>query len=139
MTEKSGYIYILINPSQTENLKIGRTSRDTEKRKKELSNALKAGTGVASDFVVAYDELVDDCVGIETKMHKKLEKYRVNKNKEFFKISLKIAIKTLKSVIDDEQNNKKIEFSKKTENENVTKWENLDFNHKQLIRSQNNT
>lgn len=136
MTEKSGYIYILINPSQTENLKIGRTSRDTEKRKKELSNALKAGTGVASDFVVAYDELVDDCVGIENKIHKKLEKCRVNKNKEFFKTSLKIAIKTLMLVIDDEQNNKEIDFSKKIENENLTKWKKLDFNHKQLIRSQ---
>ena len=135
MTKKGGYIYILINPSQTENLKIGRTSRDTEKRKNELSKALKAGTGVASDFVVAYDELVDNCVNIENKIHKKLDKYRVNKNKEFFKVSLKTAIRTLISVIDDEKNNTGLKFSENSENKKLKKWNNLDFNHKQLIKS----
>ena len=136
MSNKNGYIYILINPALKDVLKIGRTSADSEKRKIELDKALKAGTGISSDFIVGYDDYVDDCVAIENQIHKKLDKYRVSQNKEFFNLSLKVAIKTLIQIIADEQNKPKIDFTKPAEPDYKIKWNNLNFNLQQLIKNQ---
>jgi hypothetical protein len=117
-------------------LKIGRTSADSEKRKIELDKALKAGTGVSSDFIIGYDEFVEDTVTIENLIHKKLDKYRVNQNKEFFNIPLKDAVKTLIQIISDEQNKPKIDFNVPKEPEYKTKWNNINFKLRQLIKNQ---
>lgn len=101
-TEKEGYVYIMINASLAKNmLKIGHTTKEPEDRAKELSK----GTGLPSDFVVAYDRRVKDCVLAEKLIHKELKKFRTTKtrndrNREFFKMPLKKAIAVVDSVAD---------------------------------------
>ncbi len=156
---KSGYVYILMNPALTW-LKIGRTI-DIEKRSTKLDNDFKKGTGFPSKYKVAYKVFVDDYVDIENKIHKKLKKYRVHNNKEFFNISQTDAINALIQIISDEKNQKDLNFNNKqvqqksintkeskTSNDNLDfnhkqinieeskiKWNNLDFNHKQIIKN----
>jgi hypothetical protein len=55
--QRRGYIYIMINPSMPDIVKIGKTTRTAESRLKELG----AATGVPTPFVLVYDVLVDDC------------------------------------------------------------------------------
>ncbi|MBT4640362.1 MAG: GIY-YIG nuclease family protein [Deltaproteobacteria bacterium] len=86
-----GTVYILLNPKFPDLIKIGRTSRDPNKRVKELSRQ----TGVPADFIIIYDELVNNCEEIETLMHDKFAGYREVRNKEFFRVRPKEAIKAL--------------------------------------------
>ena len=80
-----GWVYILTNESlQSNYLKIGYTTNEPSVRASEISSA----TGVATPFRVAYSETVHDCVRAERLVHQKLEKYRVNNNREFFQVDL---------------------------------------------------
>ncbi|MBS1516107.1 MAG: SEL1-like repeat protein [Bacteroidetes bacterium] len=87
---QSGYIYILINPTLNGLVKIGKTSKTSEERAKELSSA----TGVPTQFIVAYDEFFDDIDLAENHVHEILKNmgHHVFPNKEFFDIPLKDAI-----------------------------------------------
>ena len=87
---KPGYIYVLINHSMSNLLKVGKTSRDTEGRAKELSSV----TGVPSPFLVAFDAYFNDCDEAENYIHHKLEQrgYRLSENREFFQAPLKEVI-----------------------------------------------
>ena len=78
-----GYIYILSNPLMEGLLKIGYTERTPEERVAELQ-----GTGVPSDFVLECAYLSKDPQGDEKAIHERLEKYRVNKKREFFRLDL---------------------------------------------------
>ncbi len=92
-----GWIYILISPGlQKDLLKIGRTTQSPEGRAKELSSS----TGVPAEFHVAYDVYVLDCLKAEKLIHEKLHNHRYVNNKEFFKISLKQAIRTVQEIAD---------------------------------------
>jgi len=87
-----GKIYILRNPYHKDALvKIGRTSRISETRAKEIS----AGSGVPADFEVLYEEDVFDCVEAERIIHESLHLHRVNKKREFFQLPLKQAVTTV--------------------------------------------
>ncbi|GHB48368.1 GIY-YIG nuclease family protein [Mongoliitalea lutea] len=90
-----GYVYILINNSMPGLVKIGKSTRPPEIRAEELSR----NTGVPHSFQVVYQTLVSDCHLAETETHKFLNVYRENKNREFFRISLKQAIDVLRKVI----------------------------------------
>ncbi|MBS1494175.1 MAG: GIY-YIG nuclease family protein [Bacteroidetes bacterium] len=85
-----GYIYILINPTLNGLVKIGKTSKTSEERAKELSSA----TGVPTQFMVAYDEFFEDIDLAENHVHEVLKNmgHHVFPNKEFFDIALKDAI-----------------------------------------------
>lgn len=95
MSKKPGYIYILTNPSINGQVKIGRTERHPEDRRKEIS----AATGVSTSFELVYWKFFEDCHEAEFTLHKRLEQegFRVSNNKEFFKISEDNA----KKIIDD--------------------------------------
>ena len=95
-TNKKGFIYILINPSLKNLLKIGMTTRSPEERAKELST-----TGVPTPFFVAFSEEVSDCQIIEKEIHLQLESFRYIKNREFFEIPLAQAIKIVGKKIED--------------------------------------
>lgn len=90
MNNNSGHIYVLINYSMENLIKIGKTSREPEERAKELSSA----TGVPTPFIVAYDAFFHNCSEAENYIHKKLEYlgYRLSKNREFFQAPLKEII-----------------------------------------------
>jgi hypothetical protein len=89
-----GFVYILLNPSFPNHVKIGRTARDPQKRASELSRQ----TGVPDDFIVLYDEIVADAKEVEKLLHAKFSAYRPKKNKEFFQIPPKEAIKALQEL-----------------------------------------
>lgn len=86
-----GFVYILLNPAFPNQIKIGRTARDPYKRAKELSQQ----TGVPADFIVLYDEIVADAKQVEEILHSRFIAFRVKRNKEFFLVPPKEAIKAL--------------------------------------------
>ncbi len=90
----AGYVYILINPSIPDSIKIGYTTRSSEDRASELSRP----SSVPTPFEVAYDILVSDCETVEDRLHNKFADYRVSRGREFFRISLKDAIKALEEI-----------------------------------------
>lgn len=79
---EAGWIYVLVNSSMPDLVKVGRTSRDPRTRAQELSGV----TGVPTPFVVAYEKLVPDSVSVEEYVHVRLEElgFRVASNREFF-------------------------------------------------------
>jgi len=87
-----GHVYILVNPSH-KLLKIGKTTKTPEERAAELSS-----TGVPAPFMVAYFERVSDCDLAEARVHAELAAFRVNGDREFFSVSLKVAIKAVSEV-----------------------------------------
>lgn len=90
----NGYIYILINPSMPGLLKIGKTCRTSDIRAEELSG----GTGVPSDFIVAFEAPVSDCDAAESEIHRELANFRSNQNREFFKLSLRHAVRAVNEI-----------------------------------------
>lgn len=88
----AGKIYILRNPYlQNSLIKVGKTSRVSELRAKEISKA----TGVPAQFEVLYEEDVPDIDLAEGLIHDALSKLRVNKRREFFLVPLKTAVRTV--------------------------------------------
>lgn len=91
-----GYIYLLRNPSHELDLfKIGLTTKIVEERAKQLS-----GTPSPDKFVIINRWQVMDCAIAEKLIHQKLDKYRINPKREFFKIKLEDAIKEISPIID---------------------------------------
>jgi hypothetical protein len=82
-----GIIYVLINKSLRGMVKIGKTSRSAEDRASELSS-----TSLPNPFLVAYDREVSDCEKVEKLIHDRLSQYRVNDDREFFKLPTSRAI-----------------------------------------------
>lgn len=93
MADNKGYVYAMINPLYEGLVKIGKTTKDPEIRAKELSSS----TGVATPFIVVYKRLFNDCHSAEKLAHSLLtdKGYRVNNNREFFKMPINIAIDTI--------------------------------------------
>lgn len=86
-----GLIYVLINPCMTGLVKIGMTTRTAEERAREIS----VGTGVPSPYAVAYEEEFFDCYEAENIIHERLDKYRFNQDREFFRLPVKDAIRVI--------------------------------------------
>jgi hypothetical protein len=84
----TGYIYILFNPSYPKLLKLGKTRSSPFLRAEELS----AGTGVPTPFIVVWASLVADCNAAEIAGHELLAAYRINDSREFFAVSVEVAI-----------------------------------------------
>ena len=86
-----GYVYCLVNKDIPHKCKIGcvkainRTSHD---RAKELSSS----TSCSMPFIVVFDIKVKNPLKYEKIIHKKLDKYRENKRREFFKCNPKDVI-----------------------------------------------
>ena len=81
--KENGYIYILINQSMPGLVKVGFTTRSLEKRLEELNT-----TGIPMPFQIGAAFAVFDPKKCESKIHEILKKYRLNNNREFFKIEL---------------------------------------------------
>ncbi len=87
----AGFIYVFSNPS-LEGLKIGKTKSDPAERARELST-----TSVPSPFKVEYFAFVDDFDRLERDVHRRLDKYRKNKNREFFDCSVTTAMDAIRT------------------------------------------
>ncbi|MBF0641458.1 GIY-YIG nuclease family protein [Pseudomonas protegens] len=86
----SGFVYIMINPAMPGLVKIGLTERTSDDRAKDLRS-----TGLPTDFITVYDELVTDCKTVEKRMHARFDSFRYQPNREFFEIPVRQAIRGL--------------------------------------------
>ena len=85
-----GWLYLLTNSAMPGLVKIGMTTRSPEERAQEL-----ASTGVPMPFHVAAAWAVDDVRAAERDAHAVLARYRVNDQREWFRLSVPAAIKAL--------------------------------------------
>jgi hypothetical protein len=87
-------VYILENPSMPGILKIGYTKGDPNDRADQLSKA----TGVPTPYKVVYSHNCFNGERIERATHKQLKKKRVNKDREFFNITIEEAKKIIEKI-----------------------------------------
>lgn len=96
VSQNKGYIYLLRNAAHDLDVfKIGLTTKTVEERAKQLS-----GTPSPDKFVIINRWSVEDCVLAEKLIHEKLDSYRLNPKREFFKIKLEDAIKEIIPIIE---------------------------------------
>ncbi len=79
---EQGWVYVLVNSSMPGLSKVGCTTRAPHDRAAELSGV----TGVATPFVVAYEQAFADCHAAERAIHAELDQrgLRVHARREFF-------------------------------------------------------
>jgi len=92
-----GYIYVLVNSSFGDMLKIGKTSRSPEERAAELSG----NSGMPTEFIVAYSAQVSDCDEVEKLVHERLKEFRLNSGREFFRTPLRHAVQVISEIASD--------------------------------------
>jgi hypothetical protein len=92
----AGYVYVLANSSMPGLVKVGKTTRLPSERADELSGV----TGVATPFIVVYEEHFEDCDAVEAHVHTALSAkgLRLSENREFFRAAVSDVVKTLVSV-----------------------------------------
>lgn len=78
-----GYVYALSNPGMPGLIKIGRSINGGRGRASEID-----GTGVPFPFEVEFECLFEDCVQGESRVHKDLDRFRINPRREFFKVDV---------------------------------------------------
>ena len=88
--DDNGSIYILMNPSMPNLVKIGKTTKEPE----EIAKKLSSTTGIPTPFTVVYDGYFQNCTKAEQYIHSVLESkgFRIPMNSEFFEIPVKDAI-----------------------------------------------
>ncbi|MCI5130989.1 MAG: GIY-YIG nuclease family protein [Candidatus Electrothrix sp. EH2] len=89
-----GWVYIITNESLQGLVKIGYTLKDPKLRAKELQSS-----GIPNDYKVAYEVLTITPREVEQKVHLSLKEYR--DNKEWFKCSISQAVKTIRSIVQE--------------------------------------
>lgn len=129
---KKGFVYVMLNPSFPNLLKIGQTNKTPEERAKEIYT-----TGIPTPFIVAYEHEVSDCILVENLTHEKLSKKRSNYEREFFNIPLKEVIKAIQDVVNDLQRQHKLEFLVQYPDTFAQKiwWTSLSVAWKQIFRN----
>ena len=80
---KEQYVYVMSNPSFPEDmLKIGWTREHPNIRANDLHTS-----GIPTPFIVEFVIITPEGSKLETQIHNHIKSYRVNSNREFFKIS----------------------------------------------------
>ena len=87
------WVYVLSNPSMPNLFKIGYTSNTPEERAKQISSS----TGVVLPYKVEYAFHCWNGEKLENEVHKRLEVYRINNQREFFQVEFEQA----KSIIEE--------------------------------------
>lgn len=82
------YVYVLKNETMQGLVKIGFTTRPPEQRVAELSSS----SGVPMSFAVIHARPVSDGRAAEQAVHRFLDKYRVSREREFFRLPVEKAI-----------------------------------------------
>lgn len=91
-----GFVYVLSNPEMDGVFKVGTTDRPPHMRAAEIS----AATGVPQPFVVEYYAEVSSSTLYERMVHKKLERYRVNESREFFRADIMVIVGAIRNADD---------------------------------------
>lgn len=93
-----GWIYIATNTAFPQFIKIGESEREPKIfRIPELQS-----TGVPEPFKCEYQVLVRNYEGLESRVHKTLDKYRHRQNREFFTCSISEAVASIRELADIE-------------------------------------
>jgi len=96
-SENEGYIYVMRSAAHEKDVfKVGLTRRTPEERANELSRS----TSSPDKFLVVQEWDVDDCVLAEKLIHDKLNEFRVNPKREYFKAPYKEIFKVIDKVIE---------------------------------------
>ncbi len=90
------YVYVLVNKSMPDMVKIGMTVRDVEERAKEISGA----TGVPTPWVPVYSFKCFNSYKLEQELHEHLDAVRVTGNREMFYMHSSDAVATVKKLGD---------------------------------------
>ncbi len=90
-----GFVYLLTNASMPGLIKIGATTADVATRAKQLT----ASTSSPTPFHEVYSRRVKDVNAAEAAVHSALATYRVNEGREFFRVSVYEAARTLDSLL----------------------------------------
>ena len=107
-SENEGFVYVMVSPALKDHLlKIGKTTRNPEKRAQEIS----LGTGVPLRFYVIFQILVSDCHEVEKLVHTKLAQHRSTSSREFFETSLDSAIEVIRTIALDYPPNQSVSQS----------------------------
>lgn len=91
-----GFVYIMRSPSHERDIyKIGLTRTSADRRAAELSQP----TGTPLPFGVLAQWEVGNCLGVEAEVHRRLARFRLNRRREFFMVSLSVIIATVERAI----------------------------------------
>ncbi len=95
----AGIVYCFWNPSMPDLVKIGMTTRGVEER---LAEANKKNTWQPERFECILFKVVDDAAACEKQIHTVLSDMgtRVNKRREFFRVSIDIARDVIERVVE---------------------------------------
>ncbi len=118
-----GYVYVLVNSSMPGLVKVGKTTRLPSERGQELSRA----TGVATPFVVAFEELCSDCDAIEFAVHAELEArgFRQATNREFFRAPPSDVIRIVLNVVEKAKSSLSEEYVGNENGSSPSSWADL--------------
>ena len=86
-------VYVLINEAMPNFIKVGTTKRPIEERMKDLYS-----TGVPVPFECHYAAIVEQNKNVERSIHRAFEKFRINKNREFFELDPEAAADIIRLV-----------------------------------------
>ena len=92
-----GYVYVLSNECMPGIYKIGCTTKTVQERSNELSRS----TSIPLPFIEEMSFFVFDVDEAEKKMHEELKQYRVNKDREFFRVDTNTIKKASKCLFSD--------------------------------------
>ncbi|MFW0776378.1 MAG: GIY-YIG nuclease family protein [Rickettsiales bacterium] len=91
-----GNIYVLSNPAMPGMVKVGFTEKGEVQRR---ANELSSSSSVPLPFSIEHEVLVEDPRKFEALIHKKLKRFRVSPDREFFQIDVEEAIRDVDKVI----------------------------------------
>ena len=97
-----GWIYCLVNPSFPDKVKIGYTTGSVEARMAQLD-----GTSLPTPFRLAGKWKSRNVTADEKFIHRKLGKYRIRTNREFFNLSGKEAVSRVSKILHKSPQHKK--------------------------------
>lgn len=88
----TGHVYIVSNDLFPEYKKVGMTTREVEDRVREFN------TAVPVNFHIITSISCEDPYSIEQDLHVRLDKYRVSRNKEWFKMEDDTLVEELENI-----------------------------------------
>ncbi|MEN9912495.1 MAG: hypothetical protein RI956_939 [Pseudomonadota bacterium] len=119
----TGWVYILSNKSYPHLVKIGMTTKTPEERAKSLNN-----TSVPHLFVVKYKLRVNNHEKLEKTVHRKLNHFRENQGREFFRCTVEDAIAAITTTISNDTFNQYITPKKPvSQAEEANQWFKLGY------------
>ena len=85
---RSGYVYVLSNPSMPGQVKVGWSAYGGGYRAEQLSKS----TGMPTPFVLRFEITANNAERAEKLVHKDLAEFRLNPRREFFTCPVEVAI-----------------------------------------------